>query len=881
MMKPLYLQISGLNSFTDTQSIDFERLADGRLFCISGDTGSGKTTVLDALIFALYGESNRTSKNEELVNINCKKAVISLKIEIESKIYTVVREIRKSGPVLSKLYDVDGITIKDKTGEINEFIKEAIGLDKNQFTKVVVLQQGAFDVFLSDTKKNRTELVSKLFNLKKFDVAVAKMRENRAKCETELEFITNSLSEKQVDESDIALLEKEIKDKEEEIEKINATIVLLQNEYNLLFSKLHKYEAYQNTAKLIIENEETLKSIEKSLAMAIENKAKAESELKQVDAIEKEIALLVSKKEKLIEGKGLAKELLGHKNEREKMLADYQKVKSECQQHRESIEKNRAREMELREKLNAFDNDVDSLCYVLTTKYHELLKLFSSQNEKRKQKDVLLAELNTAQAKVERRKIEFEITSKAENETYSALKSAQERLKIREEEYERATLHNSVTLIKKGLKIGDECPVCKGIVSKINSCNSCEVPAKERDEARAEVEKANAIYNDNARAKSVTVSELSNAQKEVEQKRTAIDEIEKELADAISEKDLQNAKEQSEIANILKDVIKNVENGIKGDKLYAESMQATKERGIKNKEKIDTITAYLIENFATSDEIDLTEQSVETEEKIKTLTQKKEKIAQDYTTAIAKVESESNAKEKLIQTLKALKESATVVEKIEKQEVEKAKTAYDEQCKNKEDAQKQVSLSLGTLGALKEKLAEKVALEKSKSAIEKKLDVLVELTNLCKGGALTDYVAETYIEEFTSIASDRLLSLSGNQYELIYNDGEFYVKDFLSAGQVRSVKTLSGGERFLASLSLAIAISRATAKSKEYGFFFIDEGFGTLDSQSLNTVTQSLGALAQDTVVGIITHVKDLIERIPAVLEVVKDEESGSKCTIK
>lgn len=880
-MKPLYLQISGLNSFTSTQSIDFSRLADGRLFCISGDTGSGKTTVLDALIFALYGESNRTSKNEELVNINCKKAVISLKIEIESKIYTIVREIRKSGPVSSKLYDVDGVTLKDKTGEINDFIKETIGLDKNQFTKVVVLQQGAFDVFLSDTKKNRTELVSKLFNLKKFDVAVAKMREARTKYENELEFISNALAEKQVNEEIVSNVENEIKEKEIEIKKLNEEVDLIQKQYEALVLKLHKYEAHQNTEKLILQNEENLKSIEKSLAEAVENKAKAERELVKVPLLEQEIAKLVAKKEKLIEGKSLAKELAEHKCEREKLLLDYQKAQSQCQEHRLSIEKNRAIEMSLREKLNAYENDVESLFNTLSSNYHDLLKLYSAQNEKRKQKTIITAELESAQERVERRKKEFEITSKAENDAYCALKNAQERVKKSEEDYEKATLNNSVSRIREGLKVGDECPVCKGIIKSLCECKECEVPSKEREIAKAEEEKANARYNDCARAKSVTVSELNNAQTEMAQKAKALEDINKELSDAVSEKDVQTAKEKSETASLLKDVVKNIENGIKGDKLYAESMILTKERGVKNKEKIDSLTKYLIENFETADENELVKKVNQTEEKIQELSKAKEKISNDYTLTISKEQSEKNAKEKLLQTLNTLKSGREEVEKIEKKDVEKVKVLFDEQREKRESIQKQVALSLGTLGALNEKLKEKRALEKSKAEIEKKLDVLAEITNLCKGGALTEYVAETYIEEFTSIASERLLSLTGNQYELIYSDGEFYVKDFLSAGQIRSVKTLSGGERFLASLSLAIAISRATAKSKEYGFFFIDEGFGTLDSQSLNTVTQSLGALSQDTIVGIITHVKDLIERIPSVLEVVKDEEMGSVCTIR
>jgi exonuclease SbcC len=115
-----------------------------------------------------------------------------------------------------------------------------------------------------------------------------------------------------------------------------------------------------------------------------------------------------------------------------------------------------------------------------------------------------------------------------------------------------------------------------------------------------------------------------------------------------------------------------------------------------------------------------------------------------------------------------------------------------------------------------------------------------------------------------------------------YRDGNFFVNDYFSSGASRSVSTLSGGEKFLASLSLAIAISRRTAQSKDYGFFFIDEGFGTLDETTLETVCASLEKLASDTMVGVITHRSELIDRIPSVLNVSKaDGENGSICTRK
>jgi exonuclease SbcC len=181
---------------------------------------------------------------------------------------------------------------------------------------------------------------------------------------------------------------------------------------------------------------------------------------------------------------------------------------------------------------------------------------------------------------------------------------------------------------------------------------------------------------------------------------------------------------------------------------------------------------------------------------------------------------------------------------------------------------------------IEKRLEQKKNKEKELQEKQKRHDNLKELKELVKGSAFTDFVADAFIEEITIDASERMSKLSCGQYSLYYDDGVFFVKDYLSAGESRNVTTLSGGEKFLASLSLAIAISRRTAQSRDYGFFFIDEGFGTLDENALETVCASLEALAQDTVVGVITHRSELIERIPSVLHVEKaDGISGSKCS--
>lgn len=184
----------------------------------------------------------------------------------------------------------------------------------------------------------------------------------------------------------------------------------------------------------------------------------------------------------------------------------------------------------------------------------------------------------------------------------------------------------------------------------------------------------------------------------------------------------------------------------------------------------------------------------------------------------------------------------------------------------------------------KDDLAYKKQLEREKADYQKEWARYSEMSTLFYHSAFTEFVAAEYIKDFTVSASARLGELTGGKYSLSYEEkeGEFFVYDFLSGNEKRGVKTLSGGETFLASLSLAIAISRELARSKNFDFFFIDEGFGTLSPDAIDLVTSALNTLARDCMVGVITHRSELKERIPACVSVEgADGERGSRVTIK
>ena len=167
---------------------------------------------------------------------------------------------------------------------------------------------------------------------------------------------------------------------------------------------------------------------------------------------------------------------------------------------------------------------------------------------------------------------------------------------------------------------------------------------------------------------------------------------------------------------------------------------------------------------------------------------------------------------------------------------------------------------------------------------KKKTSELWERLRACVSGrradkTLMDFIATEYLQDVCLSAGKTLLSLTGGRYFLRYQGGEFFVGDNLDGGELRLVKTLSGGETFLVSLSLALSLSAAICQKslRPIEFFFLDEGFGTLDGKLVETVMDVLGRLSKSFTIGLISHVEELKQRIPnKILVTGATENSGS-----
>lgn len=383
-MKPKMLKIVGLNSFEEEQKIDFERLTEKGLFGIFGPTGSGKSTILDAITIALYGKITRTNKG--YINTITKNLNVSYEFEIgvggERKTYIAERNIRidKNGAYKTRYArliennQVENNILAEGPKDVQREIEKIIGLTSEDFTRSVVLPQGKFSEFLKLTGKDKRDMLERIFALEKYGKnlgdKIKRVRNEKIKEEnilsgelkkyeglTEETFKEKKLQLKNLIEEEENLTEekkkldrdydkykgiyelqnelKEYKDVEKSLEDRNKEILLKQESADKAKKALKVkpfIDSIKETDKQIKSNEGELKSLEiklKSIDKELEVTEKKYSEI--LEKKEKEIPELIKKEANLLQAIEINKKIAKLELERKELLKEYNKVKTEMQ----------------------------------------------------------------------------------------------------------------------------------------------------------------------------------------------------------------------------------------------------------------------------------------------------------------------------------------------------------------------------------------------------------------------------------------------------------------------------------------------------------------------------------------------------------------------
>ncbi|MDM0600207.1 SbcC/MukB-like Walker B domain-containing protein [Clostridium perfringens] len=253
-MKPIKLEVKGLNSFIDKQVVEFDKLTERGLFGIFGPTGSGKSTILDGITLALYGDIARKSSN--YINTNCDGVYVSYEFQItgnEVKRYRVDREFKrdnKSGGIRnksSKIIDITGgveNVLEEKAKAVTSKCEEIIGLKLDDFMRTVVLPQGKFSEFLKLEGKERRNMLERLFNLRKYgDDLSSKLSLEIRKEKDKMNVLEGQLKGYE------GVSEEALKAKEEEINEINLSIKSKEELLKKIKKEFEEAEKVWNTQK--------------------------------------------------------------------------------------------------------------------------------------------------------------------------------------------------------------------------------------------------------------------------------------------------------------------------------------------------------------------------------------------------------------------------------------------------------------------------------------------------------------------------------------------------------------------------------------------------------------------------------------------------------
>ena len=916
-MRPIKLIMSAFGPYASKTVLDLDELGTNGLYLITGDTGAGKTTIFDAITFALYGEAS--GDNRESTMFRSKYASADTPTEVEltfiyaGKEYYIKRNPEYDRPKTrgegfttekanAELHYPDGRVVT-KLREVDRAVEEIMGIDRNQFTQIAMIAQGDFLKLLLASTDDRKKIFQKIFRTRCYYVLQERLKNESGKLGKEYETISASIRQYingiVCDEDDVLsikvknakagmcsteetleLLSTLIANDKEEEEKLDAEQKNIGKSLEEITVTLTNHETWSKARKSLEKSKSDLGEALERLEILKTNFQSEEANKPKVEAIRNQIAAIEAEIPEYQELDAKIKEKDTLQKTTDKLSEDLTKQKEKL----ESIKKELEALSEERKTLEKADKDKSEL---------EAKK--QKEEDKRKAVKDISKELKALD------KLEKQL--KKDQETYSKLAKD---VQSKDEEYQRLFkqyLDEQAGIIAETLIDGTPCPVCGSTSHPIKAVKAENAPTKEQlDESKATYE--------SAQKEAQNASEKAAKTKgQRDEKRDAVLAM---LGETFGDVMIDDADElikakTAEIATVLE----NVQNAIDEQQKKIDRRNEIDELlPKKNKERDDLINS-ISENDKTLSGNNATLISLKTRidelvEKLKYESEKKakevkkelqgeqKKLEDAYKAADDAVKSQN---EKIAGFKAAIKEAENTLADAKEIDEESIKAKQKElKSRNSEiDAKKKV---INARKAANES-AEKEIKAKSAEvlAVEAKWSWVKALSNTANGNIsgkekvmLETYIQMTYFDRIIARANTRFMVMSGGQYELkrrkeaennrSQSGLELDVIDHYN-GTERSVKTLSGGESFKASLSLALGLSdeiQSSAGGIKLDTMFVDEGFGSLDDESLDQAMRALQNLTEgNRLVGIISHVNELKERIDKQIVVTKEKSGGSK----
>ena len=883
-MKIEKIIIENINSIEKAE-ISFSEgiLAKEPLFLITGETGSGKSTILDAITLALYDKSPRyeNTKNKEKTEnglstmqsttnalrkgTNDGKAEVWFLIGNEEYIATWQMHRTRNGKYdmtnRRKLEVVKGdekIVVETKIDTVNQKVTELVGLTYDQFVRSVMLAQGQFNTFLTSEKAKQTEILEMLTGTEVYSkiAELVGRKKNDAKNEV---------------------------DKANELYNSLSNNILSDNELTALNDELAKSQADSD------KNEEEAKKLEQDLKN-IENLEKLQQD---IDSSKSQLADLQASFEKVLEDKEALKKQrdeLKNKidehekstklNEAEKVKTDAASAVDECNTRLE-----KANPEGLRKQRDEYTRELD------------LQK--DRKNKYLLVKQILTDYLNKKQI-IDNKSVELEELKKHFNICESEFQASKKAFEAKDSEYQvqKNMVADFMKSLRSKLEEGKPCPLCGSTTHQ---------------------------YHD----ETVVSSLFKTIETAWNEARNTFEKAKDAKNKAEGEINLLNKSISNEQV-LLNNLVKQLENECKGKPIYDmnlldKGLSDCESKILVEKKKIGEINVKIQAADAIQEELKKLQQKKNlADEAYNTMllqhTSEWKKLNDDYSKVdgeIVKIDEIANGIKRIegFEHVDEFKGKVAVRNNIDKNSlisgfskvifnlIEKSEETQVIENQLGEINKTQTLKTLEALRALRVAQANTISELKAKislnsqninSAKAAKDDMQAKTAQLALWTQLATAIGTTATDNFRDVAqaytmrilldqANYFLRKLSQRYELTCysNSLAIMVMDKEMGGELRSASSLSGGETFLVSLALALGLASLNDENLNIDMLFIDEGFGTLDGESLEMAVQALGNMQKfGKKVGIISHVDSLKERIPAQIQVTKRGKAASEVVI-